>query len=236
MAVVAVLLAVLLAGAATSTAPPVVRRPPQVAWVPSFESDQELPPLPTVPEREPVEPADRELPRPIAIALTAILVVGTAALAVWLLWAAVQAWRNRPTFRWRRRVEADDVVVLDPAELAAAVAADAAAQRQALEHGTPRNAIVECWLRLEAVIVAAGLPRRPSDTSTDLVERTMATHAVDPVAIGELAALYREARFSSHPMGEAQRRAAIAALDAVHADLRAGAEGGAAVAGAGSTR
>jgi hypothetical protein len=50
--------------------------------------------------------------------------------------------------------------------------------------------------------------------------RVLATHHVDPVAIARLAALYREARFSDHPMGEDARRAAIDALDDVHDGLR----------------
>ena len=38
---------------------------------------------------------------------------------------------------------------------AASVAADADEQRAALDRGAPRNAIVECWLRLEAAVIAA---------------------------------------------------------------------------------
>ena len=97
-------------------------------------------------------------------------------------------------------------------EVATAITADAAAQQSALRRGTPRNAIVECWLRLEAAVVAAGVPRRPADTSTDLMLRVMAARPIDPTAIANLAALYREARFSDHPMTEDSRREAIDAL------------------------
>lgn len=45
-------------------------------------------------------------------------------------------------------------------------------------------------------------------------------HPVDPNAIDELSALYREARFSTHTMGEPERAAALAALDDIHAGLR----------------
>jgi hypothetical protein len=38
-------------------------------------------------------------------------------------------------------------------------------------------------------------------------------------AIDELAALYREARFSRHELGEHQRDRAVAALRRLHADL-----------------
>ena len=43
--------------------------------------------------------------------------------------------------------------------------------------------------------------------------------AVDPVAIERLATLYREARFSEHPIGEGHRQAARDALRTVREDL-----------------
>ena len=64
------------------------------------------------------------------------------------------------------------------------------------------------------------MQRDPADTSTELTERVLASRHVDPAAIARLAALYREARFSDHAMGEDARRAAIEALDAVHDGLR----------------
>jgi len=130
------------------------------------------------------------------------------------------AWRHRPRLRWsrRRRPRTVEFEVLD--EVAATIAADAEAQQSALRRGTPRNAIVECWLRLEAAVVAAGVPRNPADTSTELTQRVLTTSHVDPTAIARLAALYREARFSNHPMTEDSRRDAIDALDAVHEGLR----------------
>ena len=141
-------------------------------------------------------------------------------LAIFAVVAAVFLWRHRPRFRWprwRRRTHADFEVLDD---VAATIAADADAQRAALGRGAPRNAIVECWLRLEAAVTAAGVERTPADTSAELTERVLATQHVDDVAIATLAALYREARFSEHPMGEESRRAAIEALDAVHDGLR----------------
>jgi hypothetical protein len=104
-------------------------------------------------------------------------------------------------------------------DVALAVSADADEQRAALLRGAPRNAIVECWLRLEAAVIASGVVRNPSDTSSELTSRVIATCAVDQSSIARLAALYREARFSTHPMGEGERAAAMDALDALHADL-----------------
>jgi hypothetical protein len=43
--------------------------------------------------------------------------------------------------------------------------------------------------------------------------------AVDAPALETLAALFREARFSSHMMDEGHREAALDALDRIHASL-----------------
>ena len=168
---------------------------------------------------KPVEYDPIQTPRVVEVILRALIYGGVAVAAVLLL---LNVWRHRPQPQWRRlrrrRRRSVQFEVLD--DVAAVINADADAQRAALQRGSPRNAIVECWLRLEAAVVAAGVPRDPADTSTELTVRVLATHHVDPVAIARLAALYREARFSDHPMGEDARRAAIDALDDVHDGLR----------------
>ena len=217
-----VLVAVVLAAAATSDAPQIVTDLPQIHWDLRGDDELDVPPPSTVtaaPEAEVPEPTNDELPRPVVVLLKVALLALAGALIVLAAVAAGRAWQNRPRLIWRRQRAVEDFDVLEPVDLAAAVAADAAAQRAALAGGTPRNGIVECWLRLEAVIADAGVPRRQSDTSAELTERVLAARAVDPAAIRELSSLYHEARFSTHPMGDAQRQAAIAALDAVHLDL-----------------
>ncbi|MEM8904838.1 MAG: DUF4129 domain-containing protein [Actinomycetota bacterium] len=98
---------------------------------------------------------------------------------------------------------------------------DAAAQRAALAAGSPRNGIVRCWLRLEEEVVGAGIPRDPAETSAEFTERVLTRSAVEPEAIRDLAALYREARFSEHELGEPARLAALDALDRLHRTLAA---------------
>lgn len=88
-----------------------------------------------------------------------------------------------------------------------------------LESGEPRNAIVAAWLDLEASAAASGLPRHPSETSTEYTTRVIATWRVDRERLDDLAALYREARFSLHSLGEEQRRRAIDDLRTLHDDL-----------------
>ncbi len=127
-------------------------------------------------------------------------------------------WRRRS--RWRqllRRRPTAHMNVLD--DVAMAMAADADIQRFTLRSGTPRNAIVECWLRLEAAVVKAGVHRRDSDTATELATRVLGERHVDPGAVCRLAALYGEARFSEHPMTESSRHDAIVALDEIHRNL-----------------
>lgn len=223
-------LVVLLAGVvitATSAGDvPLVSGPPTLGW----HVDLGEPPEPIEMEvpTEPIAPPELGDPsEPSGLLTTIVMVILVLIAVVVLTLIGVQLWRNRPRLNWRRQQPVTDFDVL--AEAAEAIAADAAAQRAALLSGTPRNAIVECWARLEAAVASAGVPRRVSDTSTELTERVLTSSLVDPTAIGPLSALYREARFSSHPMGEAERQAAIDALDAVHAGLRAGVGADAAV-------
>lgn len=88
-----------------------------------------------------------------------------------------------------------------------------------LEDGEPRNAIVAAWLDLETAAAASGLPRDPSETSTEYTTRVVGTWSVDRDRLADLAQLYREARFSLHRLGEGERRRAIEDLTVLHADL-----------------
>lgn len=102
--------------------------------------------------------------------------------------------------------------------LVEATATDPARLRTA---GEPRNAVVACWVALEDGVARAGLERSPAETSVDLTTRVLARWQVDPQATATLAALYREARFSRHPVTEQERDQAVAALERINADLRA---------------
>lgn len=156
-----------------------------------------------------------ELPGWIEAILRVVVVVTAFVVAIAL---AIMGWRNRPRLRWRRRhTGGDDFEVLP--DVAAAVVQEAAAQRAALLAGMPRNAIVRCWLRLEGDVAAAGLLRNPADTSVEFTERVLGRYTVDPEAIQELAGLYREARFSQHPLDESARKSALDALDRLHQAL-----------------
>jgi hypothetical protein len=89
----------------------------------------------------------------------------------------------------------------------------------ALTEGEPRNAIVRCWAELEDAVERTGLPRDPALTSEELAADVLQRFAVGRTEIETLGALYREARFSEHVMGEVHRDAAIRALTALRDDL-----------------
>lgn len=124
--------------------------------------------------------------------------------------------------RWRapERPAEVDFDVLPTGAVADALRGDFAAQLAAIEAGSARNGIVQCWLRLEEVVTAAGLPPRRSETSAEFTVRVLKALDVDPRAIGTLAGLYREARFSEHDLDEQARQSARAALEELHDDLR----------------
>jgi hypothetical protein len=148
--------------------------------------------------------------------LIAWVIVVTVCLAAFL--AARYLWRNR----WRAPAKPVDVDfdVLPEEAVAEALREDAAGQLAAVRHGSPGDGIVRCWLRLQEAITGAGLPPRPSETSAEFTVRVLRALDIDPRAIGTLAGLYREARFSEHELDESARAAAVAALEQLHRDLR----------------
>lgn len=213
---VGAMVALLFAAVTTAGDVPIAEGPPR------FLDDIEATPNAVEAEvaSEPAETTEREDRRGSPVLEAIVRTFVYAMLAVGAVFVAALLWRHRASFAWRRRRRGGPVDIDVLADVADAVTADADAQRAALRRGRPRNAIVECWLRLEAAVIAAGIERSPADTSSELTERVLADRAVDPGAIGRLAALYREARFSDHEMDEDARQDAIEALDAVHAGLR----------------
>ena len=63
------------------------------------------------------------------------------------------------------------------------------------------------------------MPPDRAETSAEFVVRALRGLDLDPAPIARLAALYREARFSEHPVGEEARGEARAALEVLHEDL-----------------
>lgn len=89
-----------------------------------------------------------------------------------------------------------------------------------LTHGNPRNSIVAAWLRLEHAAETRWFVRNPADTPSEFAERVLTSYDLDAEVVGQLAALYREARFSDHPITDRQRDEARACLTTLLAGLR----------------
>ena len=104
----------------------------------------------------------------------------------------------------------------DAEPLASALAAGA---RVLHEDPDPRTAIIGCYAAMERSLADAGSPPRIADTPAEVLSRAIASGLVRSAPATALTSLFRRARYSSHPMTEADRTAAIGALAQVRDDL-----------------
>lgn len=143
------------------------------------------------------------------------------ALALWLMALVTTI---LIVVRWLARQRLEDLQrreAVEEEELVALLEATSDEVRyQALSEGDPRNAVVACWVALEDAVHRSGLRRDRSETAAELTQRVLGRWEVDPQAITALSEAYREARFSRHPVSEAQRTVAVDALERIHLDLR----------------
>lgn len=165
-------------------------------------------------------PSDRIALPPWLISLlpfVAVLMIGLVVVAM----MSVRIARPFANFGWRRfRFPQSQRIVPLPEMPERELTVDMVAALAALSTGTPRNAIVACWMQLESDAAKVGLPRMEAETPAEYVERVVASSSVDPAPIKELAALYREARFSRHNLDDDDRRRALDTLHRVEATLR----------------
>ncbi len=105
-----------------------------------------------------------------------------------------------------------------------AIAADLAEGIGDLETiADPREAVLTSYDRLERTLTAHGVAVRPADTPDETVTRVLSEHRGAGRSARRLAELFRQARFSPHPVDERMRDAALRALR----DLRSRFEGSA---------
>jgi hypothetical protein len=83
-----------------------------------------------------------------------------------------------------------------------------------LEAPDPREAICAAYGRLLEGFAGAGLPRRAEEAPEEHVRRCLAAAHMDPRPVRELLDLFALARFSSHPVDESHRLAAVRAMRA----------------------
>ena len=141
-------------------------------------------------------------PWPLLV-LFVVVALGTAALTL---------------YRRRRAVPPLPDPDLEP-EAEPLVAALAAGARVLHEDSDPRAAIIGCYAAMERSLADAGSPPRMADTPAEVLRRATASGMVRAAPATTLTSLFRQARYSSHPMTEADRDAASDALAQVRADL-----------------
>ena len=139
------------------------------------------------------------------------------ALVAYLVLLAREQMRRRHRPAAREQVEFTSLA--EPARLVEAITADAVEQDGLLREGDPRNAIVAAWLRFEVQGDSAGVGRKPWEMSSEYAIRILDLVSADSGAVNRLAGLYREARFSDHPITEEHRSQALEALAAIRRGL-----------------
>ena len=151
-------------------------------------------------------------------------VLGWSAFALFGMFAAVCLWFLARAVLAARRDRfvppADTVADLDLDALAVAVTTGSSARIDALSAGTPAQGVVAAWVHLEATLRDAGVTLSPSRTSTEVTLDALRRFDVDPDTLGTLADLYREARWSRHPLTEQDRARAEEAYRALEVDVR----------------
>lgn len=157
-------------------------------------------PLPGVP----VEPRFEWIVLWIAVAA---VVVATVAVIVWS--------RTRPQPP-PRGAEDEPALARDLALSIEGAIGDLEAEPDA------RRAVIAAYARMEGVLARNGLRRRPSETPLEYLRHVLDGLTTRGDAVARLTRLFEEAKFSRHEIGPPEKRAAIAALHEIRADLQPG--------------
>lgn len=84
----------------------------------------------------------------------------------------------------------------------------------------PRRAVIAAYARLEQVLAAHGLPRRPAEAPFEYLARMLAELEVGAESARRLTDLFERAKFSQHAVGPEMKDEAIGALERVRDELR----------------
>ncbi|QUW94601.1 DUF4129 domain-containing protein [Streptomyces sp. V17-9] len=179
------------------------------------------PPLATEPAPEPTfaTPPPQERPRGSgdhsALPLHLVLLALAAVVAVLVVVAVVRRLRRfRLSLPYRPGPSGSTAPQDDDARLLLSAVHSG---RRALA-GTgddARAAVIACYAAMEDALAASGVRRQASDSPADLLTRAAAAGFAPGPAGPRLTALFREARYSSHPMDGSHRAAAAAALEEI---------------------
>ena len=148
---------------------------------------------------------------PILYGLLVLALVAAVAISLW--WAARLRHLALPTQLPAAEMDAEELrEAVESGRLAFAELDDA------------RAAIIACYLAMESSLADRGAARGVADTPDELLARVVSAGIVRGAGARRLTGLFYEARFSTHPLGRAERDAASAALDELAAELGASAE------------
>ncbi|GAA0504325.1 hypothetical protein Ade02nite_28360 [Paractinoplanes deccanensis] len=178
--------------------------------VPSAQATQ-------VPEPEPA----RGLPDWVGTVALVLFGVVAAVLVGLVIYAVIRDRRAKKGRNPKKRKRANDQRT---AEELVAAALDAGLEELSDTDRDPRRAVIACWVRMEQAAAAAGTPRHPGDSPTDLVGRLLNEQQVDAAVLAALLEVYRQARYATHTVDDQMRRQAREALQRVRADLGVPAE------------
>ncbi len=142
------------------------------------------------------------------------VLIGLAILAVVIALAVA-------VMRWRRNDADDDDGDPAPPPAAPDVERPIARTIDAMVRDVdPRQAIIEAYGTLLAELAAIGLPRRPEEAPAEHITRCLQRADLDEASVTQLIELFTLARFSTHPVTEQHRVAAVRCLrSSVRRDL-----------------
>jgi Domain of unknown function (DUF4129) len=128
--------------------------------------------------------------------------------------------RLRRSWLRTEAVREAELDILDQEGLRKAVASGRSALHQVDD---AQAAIIACYAAMEASLAAAGASRLAAETPDELLSRAQTAGVLRGPDAATLVALFYEARYSTHPLPPAVRQQAKDALDAILAELAAGA-------------
>jgi Domain of unknown function (DUF4129) len=210
----------LLVGVAVVSAPfsPISYDPPDPAVTtttePATTTTRPATTTTTIPDRD-GEPERDLVPLIQTVVLAAVLALAAYAMVRLVGWRRIASW-------WRAaRPAAPEIRPGTPIDVAAAEAGLEASLDAATSGLAPRDAISDAYARLLAALDEAGAGRRPAEAPHEHLDRVLGPLGVRSAPLHELAELFVFARFSQHPVTDAHRARAVAALGEALADLRA---------------
>lgn len=154
-----------------------------------------------------------------SLVATLLVVLGAAALLVWLVRTLVDYLSCLRLPPLPRRPY-DEVTV--EAVRALQEAADLAAyEAESALPGRGGDAVVACWVLLEDAAARVGTPRGAPQTPTEFTADLLTEHQSDRAAVETLLQLYHQARFGSEPLPDEAAQIAGAALRRIAAGLSA---------------